>query len=216
VGRGTDGAESDVAAIHDVEGPRLQEQLVEGGDVVPLPLGNADEARDPGAQVQRRMELHRGLALAKARPGEQRQAQVDRRRIEGVGRLRQFNAQILLGIQLPGALNESLGHVRIDAPVGRFVGVGQRAPGDAAAQAGMVELRPQGAQAGLDVAQTLPVGELGEGHAEELVEAREPSDAVMAAIAPHAPVEVAFRQEVHELREHQSSRMHWPLLSVAQ
>ena len=102
-----------------------------------FPLGNVDEGGNTPAEVQQRMEFHRGLALAKARPGEQREAEVDRRRIEDVGRLRQFDPEVVPGIQVPGVGNEHLGEVGVDAPVPFLVGIRQRAPGDLAPDARM-------------------------------------------------------------------------------
>ena len=58
-------------------------------------------------------------------------------------------------------------------PVAGFVGIGQRALGDVATDAQVVELGLVRAQAGFDVAQALAVSELREGHAEKLVEMRE-------------------------------------------
>ena len=70
-----------------------------------------------------------------------------------------------------------------------------------------------GPEAGLDVAEALPVGELSEGQAEELVEAREAADLVLALVAGDAAPELGEREEVHQLREDQASGMHGPLLT---
>ena len=80
--------------------------------------------------------------------------------------------------------------------------------GDAAANAHVVELVVLRAQAHLDVAQALAESQLGERHAQELVEAGEGLHPVVAAVAPHAAAKGLRRQVVHELREHESARMH--------
>jgi len=47
----------------------------------------------------------------------------------------------------------------------------------------MVEFVSHGAQAGLDVAEALAIGQLGEGHAEEVIPTGESLHAIVASIA---------------------------------
>lgn len=78
-------SEVEVAAIHDVEGPWLREQQVEDGDIVRGAVGQVNERGNVATQVEQRMEFHGRLALAEARRGKQRQAQVDHGRVEDIG-----------------------------------------------------------------------------------------------------------------------------------
>ena len=71
-----------------------------------------------------------------------------------------------------------------------------------AANPRMIKSRPQGAQAGFDIAQTLAIGELGKGQAEKLVPAGKAADFVVAAITIHATAKLVCRNEIHQLREH--------------
>lgn len=75
----------------------------------------------------------------------------------------------------------------MNAPVAPIVGIGQIAGRDAPANAQMVELRRLGSQTDLDVAQALPVGQLGEGHVQELVEATEAAHVEVALVLRHRP-----------------------------
>jgi hypothetical protein len=72
----------------------------------------------------------------------------------------------------------------------------------------MVKLGLHGSQAGLDVSQALLVGQLREGHAQELILATEARDLSIAPISPHTGVERLRRQEVQQLRENESSNIH--------
>ena len=54
--------------------------------------------------------------------------------------------------------DEDLCKIRVDAPVAKFIGVGQCGPLDLAAEAHVVELAADRLQAGFDVAQTITVG----------------------------------------------------------
>jgi hypothetical protein len=91
-----------------------------------------------------------------------------------------------------------------------FVGVGQRASGDPAAEAGMVQLRPHGAQARFDVSETFAIRQLRKRHAEKLIEAGEPPCTSVAAVTPNALVEIVPREEIHQLSEEELPGVHWP------
>jgi hypothetical protein len=54
---------------------------------------------------------------------------------------------------------------------------------------------------------------LGEGHAQELIQAGELLDLVAASVSPDAPAELMERQEFHHLREQRLPGIHWLLLS---
>lgn len=62
-----------------------------------------------------------------------------------------------------------LSEVGIDPPVPLLVPVGQRAASDGTAEAQVVKLVRHRPESGVDVPQTLPVGELGEGHGQIVV-----------------------------------------------
>ena len=111
---------------------------------------------------------------------------------------------------MPGPANKDLGEVGVDAPVSHLVGMSQRVAGDFATDAHVVELLVGRAQAGLDVPQALPVGQLGEGHAQILVPAGEALDLVVAVVSLDAGAKLVCRQEVHQLREDRPSGVHPP------
>src|SRR4051812_31068800 len=66
--------EIQVAAVHDVERSRLGDQQVEGNEVVDLPVGDMDEARNRAAQIQQGVKLDRRLRRTKWCPRKHRQA----------------------------------------------------------------------------------------------------------------------------------------------
>jgi hypothetical protein len=93
----------------------------------------------------------------------------------------------------------------------RFVGIGQSRARDPAADTHLVELVWAGTQAGFDVAQTLPVCELREGQAQELIPAREAAKAHIAAAPSHTPPKLPVGQKGAELRENGAAKVHAPL-----
>jgi hypothetical protein len=65
-----------------------------------------------------------------------------------------------------------------------------------------------GAQVDFDVAQRFAVGQLGEGHGEELVQAREVFDLVFSVVLGHTAAKCAQWQIQHELGEYELALMH--------
>jgi hypothetical protein len=104
--------------------------------------------------------------------------------------------------------------VGVDAPVAVFVGIRQGAPGNLAAKARVVQLRPHGVQTRLDVAQTLAVGQLREGHAKELIATRESAHSTVAVVATDAAIEFVPWQKFHQLSKNDFAGVHRPFLST--
>ncbi len=86
--------------------------------------------------------------------------------------------------------------------------VGQRAPRDAAAKAGVIQLRSHRPQTRRDISQAFAKRQLGKRHAHELIATREAAFSSVAAVPRDAGVEVASRQETHELRKHEMAVEH--------
>ena len=103
--------------------------------------------------------------------------------------------------------------IGIDAPISLFVGIGQGTSRDVASDAGMIKFGVHRAKTGFDVSKAFSIGQLSKCHAEELIEAREGSEAVVTSIPSHTFVEFVSWQEIHELRENVAPTVHWPFLS---
>src|SRR5438309_5901307 len=101
------------------------------------------------------MQLDGGFAPPELRPRKQGQTQVDRRRVQSIGRLFEFGPEGLVGVELGRLLDQNVSKIRADSPIPLFVGVGQRAASSGLANAAVIELGSQGPEAGLDVAQAL-------------------------------------------------------------
>src|ERR1039458_10602381 len=56
--------EVDVSAIHDIDGTRLGQQLIEDIDVVQLAVADEDEGRDIAPQIQERVQFDRRFGRA--------------------------------------------------------------------------------------------------------------------------------------------------------
>ena len=163
----------EIAAIHDVDGPRFDDQLIEGVDIVNLPRGNDYDGWYVPMQIQEGVDLHRSFAFAERCPGKESQTQIDGCRIQDVNRLLQFDTEKISGIKGSRFRNEDLSELGINTPVPVLVGVGQCIAGDFSADSQMIQSGLRCPEAGLDISQTLSEGKLGKRHAEILVPAGE-------------------------------------------
>ncbi len=204
--------EVEISPIHHVIRSGFGNKFVEDMHVVPLAVGDLDERGDVPPQIQKGVEFDGGLPFAESRPREKRKAQVDRRGVEGVHRLLQFHRKGIVDVQPSGGPDQYLGEVGVDAPVAVLVGVGQGVPGDPSPDAHVIQLGANGSQASLDVAQTLPEGQLCEGHAEKLVETGKTQDLVVAPIVSDALAEIVEGKKLEQLREDGFAVVHGPFL----
>lgn len=132
-------------------------------DIVQFAVGQVDEAWNAAAKVEQGVHLHRRLGGTEQGPGKHRQVQVDRGPVQRVDGVRQRQPQVLLGGELPRLSDQSLGELRVDAPVAGLVGVGQGRAPHRLPEAHRVELMRLRRQAGFDIAQAFPIGLLRKG-----------------------------------------------------
>src|SRR5713226_6742456 len=161
--------EVDEATIHDVESAGLGQQLVEDVDLVHLAITDVDESWNVAAQIQQRVQLDGRLGRTERRPRKYRQTEIDGRRVERIDGLLQFDTEGFLHVQTPGDTDQTLGEIGVDAPVAHGVGMGQRIASHRRTNSEVIELGTLCAQAYLDVPKALPIRQLREGHAQELV-----------------------------------------------
>ena len=203
--------EVQVGAIDHIERTGLRRDVIEDVDVVPFSFGNLNECGDRTAQVKEGVHLDRGLGGPEASPWEHRQTEVDSRGIQGIHRVVEIEAERLVGVHGAGQADEHLSEVGVDAPVVRLVGVGQRRSRNLAAKAHVIEFVLHRTQAGFDVAETLAVGQLCEGHTQELIEAGKPAEFVIPPVPRHALLELVGREVIHQLGEDDAADVHAPL-----
>lgn len=167
-----------------------------------------DKAGDAAAQVEQGLQFDGGLGRAKRRPGKYRQAQVDGGGIQGVDRVGEFHLQRIAGVESAGLGNQALRQLGVDAPVAPLVGIGQGGVADGLAESRVVESRCLRRQTHFDIAQTLPVGQLRESQAAELLGTGERTNSMVAAVPPDDAVESLPRQKLHDLREQRLADVH--------
>ena len=150
--------EIDVAAIHHIEGAGFEGKMVEDLDIVHFPGGNVDKTRNVAAQVEQRMEFHRGFASAELRPREQLQTKIDRGGIERIDRLIQLDSKGFLGIEPACLRDQEMGEIGINAPVALLIGLGQGIACDRTAKAQVIKFGFDGVENGFEIAEAVSVG----------------------------------------------------------
>src|SRR5229473_891729 len=200
--------EVEEATIHDVEGPGLGQQLVEDVDLVHFAIADVDEGGNVAAQIQQRVQFDGRLGRAERRPRKYRQAQIDGRGVERVDSILQIDAEGFLCIQRSSDADQALSEVGVDTPVAHGIGMGQRIARHGRTNSEVIELGTLCAQANLDVPKALSVGQLREGHAQELVQAGKRLHFKLTVITCHATAKSGQRKMLHELREHQLALVH--------
>jgi hypothetical protein len=200
--------EVEVATIHDVDGAGFWHQNVEHIDIAQLAVGDMDEARDVAAQVEQRVHLHRRLGGAKQCPWKQRQAQVDGGGVQRVSGVRQLDTKALVDVKLARLRDQALGEFGLDAPMPRLVGIGQRRAFDRMSQTHVVELGRVRRQASFDIAQTLAISQLREGHHSKLLGTGKRLHVALATMSLDDTGETRPRQKIHQLGEQRLAGVH--------
>jgi hypothetical protein len=185
--------EIDERPVEHVDRPGFGDERVQDPHIAELRVRDPGEGRDAAPEIEQGVHLDARLGRPEPGPGKHREAQVDRRCIQGVHRpiplIELLEAQRFVEVEAPSLHHEALGEVGDDAPIPLLVRIGERAPGDRRAEAEVVELVRNRAEAGFDVAEVLPIRELSERHGQVLVAAGEPAHAPVAAVASGAPIQ---------------------------
>jgi len=212
---GEEPLEIEIASIEQVVGAGLDDQIVQGVDLVRLAVADMNKCGYGAAQIEQGVQFDGRFVCSKRRPWINRQTQIDRRRIEGVDCGVQVDRQRVLGIQRPRHGDQMLGEVGVDLPRPCGVGIGQGvARNRLATQPHVIEPLGLGAQVDLDIAQRFAVGQLGKSHGQKLIHAGEVLDLVIAAVPGYAPAKSTQWHKGHELRENQLALVHGDPLRI--
>ena len=159
-------------------------------------------------QLPQRMHRDGRLVLAEARPRKQRPAEVDGGGVPRVPTLLPIDADRMGSGQRPRPAEQHRGEVRVDPPVARLVGVGQRRAGNSTAKPQRVELAVRRTKACREVPQTFPVGPRRKRPGEPRIPTGKPPPLVIAFLAGNALVKFVRRKVIHQLHEDRAASIH--------
>ena len=83
--KGVETGKVDIAAVHDIEGARLQHQIIEDIDVVGFAVGDTNEAGNASPKVHQGVQFDGRLAFPESGSWEERKTEIDGYGVEGVG-----------------------------------------------------------------------------------------------------------------------------------
>lgn len=206
------GVESGVVEITPIEKvvcARLDQQLIEGIDLVRLAVADVDKGRNRAPEIEQRVQLDGSLVLTKRCPRINRQTKVDGGRIEGVDSCIQIDSQRFVGVKRSSDPNQVLSKVGIDLPGPRGVRIGERvARHRVATQTHVIKPARMRSQIQFDVAQRFPVRQLRKEHHQKLVQTREVFGLVVAPVAIDTTLKSCLWQQGGQLREDEFALVH--------
>jgi hypothetical protein len=199
----------DVAPVEQIKAAGFKEDRVEPVDVMDFPVGNVHQDWQGPAQIELGVNLDGRLARAEAGPRENRQAKIDRSRVDRVNRGLQFiDPAGVAGAQFSRTGDEQQRKLLEDPAVAGRIGVGQSAARNRAAETEVIELLLARSQAVLQIAQAFPKGKQGESESQQVVPRRERGGLIVTSILRDDASKITLWQEVDDLREYETSRMH--------
>ena len=131
--------EIQIPTIDNIKGSWFEDQLIEDVDVVNFAMSDNNERGDISSEVQEGVQFHSGFVGSEFGPREKRQTQIDGGRVQGVGRLIQFDTEGIVGVKTSCLGFKDLGIVGLDAPIADLSGMSQSIAGDFASLTHMIE-----------------------------------------------------------------------------
>ena len=190
--------EIEIGAVGDDHAAGLERPRAGHGHVAGLAIGDADETRQVAGLVQPDVQLDRGLRAAERRPRENRQTQVDGRRIDRIQLVPEAETVARRPLL---ATTQQTAEQRFVERVG-LLGVDPRERRAAdRPNAQVIELGGLRAQIAHDVAQALPAGQLAQPEGDELRPAAHDAQTLPALMAARLGVEFMSRKQRQKLPE---------------
>jgi len=201
--------EIEISAIHQVNGAGFPEELVEDVDFVNLSAGDDHHGGNRAAKIEQGVQFDGRFVATELSPRKQRQAQIDRGRIQGVDGLIEFDAKRFVDVKIARHSDQRMGEVGVDSPVADLIGMGQGVARNLTANAHVVKLGGCGSKTRFDISETLSISQLGKRHGEKLIPAREALDFVVALITLHAAAKfVRGGNKVYQLSKDRFAGIH--------
>lgn len=190
--------------VHQIECPRLQNQIIHRVDLVRLNVSDVNEAWDISSKILQCVLFYGSLARTKLRPRKHEIIQIDGPGVEAENRCIEFHSKRFCHTKQSGNANQSLGKVGINWPRSSIVRIGQSiARCIPASTPDFVKPVSLNAKVDLYVTLGLASGQLYQGQGEELVEEREVIGLVFSSVVGHKATTCAQWQIENELRKYE-------------
>jgi len=194
-----------------VQGSRQVQFLVNDGKPEHVELacdGDKDAGGNRTPQVDLSMPLDSGLGLSAVCPRREHQRQIDGYRIQGTDHVVDLQPQVFARVQRPNYAYECFRQILPKLRVAQFVGVGESGFGNRLMEAQMVAGSWSRIQAVGNIEQFLPLSQLSESHADELLPATKMPDAGLRIEKLHQAVESLSVDQIEELSQYKPAGIH--------
>jgi len=204
--------EIQVSAIEDIDAPSFENHLIHEVDVMNRTVGNLYKHWDRASQVDLSMEFNRSFGFAKMSPRKHRQAQVNRRGIDGINHLVNIETIRVFAIKSSRFANQHLRECFVNAPVTMFVRISEIRSCDIASDSHRVEVRAS-SQAGFNISKTLSESNLSKSHSEKMISGSHAFTRSRHRVLGNATLKLFSVQKVDNLSEYKAASVH-PLLRM--
>ena len=158
-----------VASVHNDDAARGNGEMVGGGDIGNLAIGDHSEVWQIAVVVQQQVELNGTFGLTEVSPGKQAETEVDGGGVEAEQLVLEAKPLLFARGLAAAEISQMKEGVLIKLPGTVGIGVGKRALGWGGAQAQMTEFAAGDGQAVADLPQALGLGQLAKEHGDILI-----------------------------------------------
>ena len=203
-----------VSAVEDIDASSFKEHPIHEVNVMNRPLCNLHENRDRTSQINLSVEFDRGFSPAKMSPRKHRQAQINRRGIDGIDHLVDVESVGIFTVKSSRLTNQNLCECLVNTPVSMLICICQISSCDVTSDAHSVEVRAS-SQAGFNISKALPESDLSKSHREKLISCSHTFAHPRHRMLFDAALKLFPIQKIDDLRENETTSVH-PLLRMKQ
>ena len=202
-------SEIQATSIHDVESTHPDWYKIQHVDFVQFAVADVNKRWHGAVQVEQGEQFDGTFGFSKRCPVEQAQAQIDRCGVQHVDRVLQVQAdQIYIAVKLARSTYQQSGHVSPNAPIARFVGIGQRQSMNAVTQTHGIKFARIYTKGHRDISQAFALSQLSKSHQSRQFRTGHATNTYVAAVAVHYSCKTGPRDEFHQLDKKCLSNIH--------
>ncbi len=199
----------DVSSIEQIEASGFKKNRVEPIDVMYFTICDLNKHRQGTSEIELGMDLNCGLVRTEACPRKDRQAKVDGGRVNCVDcGLNVIDPARFIDAHFSSPIDKQQRELLEYSEIPLRVGVGQGTSGNRASKPEVIELRLPRPQTVLNIAQAFPEGKQCKCESQQVIPRGERRRLIVASILGNDSSEISLREEIDDLREYETSRMH--------
>ena len=193
--------------VHDIDTIGLHGKSIKEVHIIDRSLCDIDKYRDKSLQGQLGVKFDSRFSRAECCPGEHRKTQVNGRGINGVDHLINVDSIGIIDVKALGFTYQNFSYIMIDSPIPVFVSISEVGASHSSPNTHSVQKRTV-TQAGLNVAQPFPEGQLGKDHTQKLVAGTETFADSRHGISLQASRKLLGIEHVRDLGENKPASVH--------